>query len=54
MALALVLCWFGIFASIVLGIVIVAKTELILIGILLMLLGPLFSWIGSFLLYGFG
>lgn len=54
MALAVVLCWFGILASVVLGIVVLAKTELILVGILLMLIGPLLSWIGSFLLYGFG
>lgn len=53
-AVAQLLCWFGIFASILLGIVVISKTELLFIGILLMLLGPLLSWIGTFLLYGFG
>ncbi len=54
MTLALALCWFGIFASIAIGVIVLAKTELIFVGILLMLFGPFLSWISSFLLYGFG
>lgn len=48
-------CWVGIIASIVGGLVVACSDEdLILTGILVMAAGSLTSWISSFLLYGFG
>lgn len=52
-ALAKVLCWIDIVASIIVGIVLVIE-DFTFAGILMLTLGPLFSWIGSFVLYGFG
>ena len=62
--LAKVICWIGIIASVVVGIIIIYdwfvqpyyyrnSTELIT-GIAVIVLGSLFSWIGSFVLFGFG
>ncbi|MCH5183452.1 MAG: hypothetical protein J1E00_04670 [Oscillospiraceae bacterium] len=51
--LAMVLCGIGSAASILLGIVLLVN-EAIIVGIIFMLIGPLLSWIGSFILYGFG
>lgn len=54
--LAKVLCWIGIVASVIGGIAIMAGTGSsgVLPGLLTIVLGTLFSWIGSFVLYGFG
>lgn len=56
--LAKVICIVGIVASVILGIsMILTSTQTgygIIIGIVYLLLGPLFSWIGSFALFGFG
>lgn len=53
--LAEIICWIGIAGSIVAGFLILMSTEgSTLSGIFLLLGGPLFSWIGSFVLYGFG
>lgn len=54
--LAKVLCWIGIVASVISGIAIMAGTGSngVLPGLLTIVLGTLFSWIGSFVLYGFG
>lgn len=76
--LSKVLCWLGIIASILFGIVMIIggsalnsttayssyydyKSEfelsgmsLVITGIVTMILGSFFSWIGSFCLYGFG
>ena len=53
--LASVFTWLGIIGSIISGIYLASQDDdLILIGLLTALLGSLFSWIGSFLLYGFG
>lgn len=59
--LAVVVCWIGIAGSVIGGIVMCAVGAdssggdlLIGLGIPLMFLGPLFSWIGSFVLYGYG
>lgn len=53
--LAKVVCWFGIIASVISGIAMIATSEtLILAGVLTLVLGSLFSWISSFVLYGFG
>ena len=51
-ALAKVICWLGIIASIFVGLLFLDKNPLG--GLLWMVLGSLSSWIGSFVLYGFG
>lgn len=49
------MCWLGIIASVIVGIVVIAADEnMILQGLLIMLLGGLLSWVGSFMAYGFG
>ncbi len=54
-ALASVLCWVGIIVSVIYGIVLMIQGKLfVATGITVLLLGSLFSWIGSFTLYGFG
>lgn len=63
-ALAKIICWIGIILSVVLGIFFcmidnytlgpMEKGVQIFIGILIMGIGSVFSWVGSFLLYGFG
>ena len=61
--LAKVLCWIGIIASIIFGLAMIvvgngrsynASGPVALLGVLYMVLGSLFSWIGSFFAYGFG
>lgn len=53
--LASVITWLGIIASLILGVVLISGgDEMIVLGILVMAVGSLASWIGSFLLYGFG
>lgn len=53
--LAKVVCWIGIIACIITGIVLMATDEdLILVGILTVVVGSLLSWVSSFILYGFG
>ena len=53
--LASVITWLGIGLSVIIGIVLmVMAEELILIGLIVAILGSIFSWIGSFLIYGFG
>ena len=64
--LAKVICWIGIIASIILGIVIImgasqsygyyrrTDTGTIFAGIAVIVGGSLLSWVGSFVLYGFG
>ncbi len=59
--LAKVICWVEIIACVVGGIVLCCIGAdsrggeiLVLSGVALMILGPLFSWVGSFLLYGYG
>ncbi len=60
MTLAEILCWIGIVISVVLGIYQIStgintSSELLIVyGVLIIIFGTLFSWIGSFLLYGFG
>lgn len=49
------LCWIGIVASVIIGIVFISQgEETILLGLLIALIGALSSWIGSFITYGFG
>jgi hypothetical protein len=54
--LAKVVCWIGIVASIIIGVVaaIGAGDIGIVICLLIVILGGLLSWVGSFVLYGFG
>lgn len=65
---ASVLCWIGIICSILLGLILIsggaslnsgyysngAGTALIIEGLIVMVVGCLFSWIGSLMVYGFG
>lgn len=52
---AAAVCRIGIIAFAIFGIVIMsANDDAILPGFLVMILGSLFSWIGSFMTYGFG
>ena len=54
-ALAKVICWIGIIGSVLAGIgMMVADEDMIVYGLLIMPIGALMSWIGSFMLYGFG
>ncbi len=47
--------WVGIIASVVLGIIIMFYGDImVLVGLVVMSFGCFFSWIGSFLLYGYG
>lgn len=53
--LAQVVCWLGIVISIIVGFVLIVQDEeTVGIGLLIMAFGSLFSWIGSFITYGFG
>ena len=51
--LAKVICWIGIIFSVIGGIVMITQKQAVL-GILYIILGPLFSWIGSWTMYGLG
>ena len=54
--LAKVVCWIGIIGSIIAGIAMIATMGSVgvLPGLLTIVLGALLSWVGSFVLYGFG
>ena len=60
--LAKVLCWIGIICWVITGLVLMAGGEFVransgagvVAGIMTIIVGVLVSWIGSFLLYGFG
>lgn len=53
--LAQVICWIGIMGSIIGGIVLIAEDDdFMVVGLAVMIVGSLFSWIGSFFAYGFG
>ena len=48
-------CWIGILSSFVTGISLISKDEDFgFIGFLVIVIGSLTSWLGSFLIYGFG
>lgn len=52
---AMTLCIIGIVFSVIAGFaLIVADESTMLSGILLIIVGPIASWIGSFMTYGFG
>ncbi len=52
--LAQVVCWIGIIASVISGLLMLSNGDYAPIGIIIMLLGSLVSWVSSFTLYGFG
>lgn len=51
-ATAKVFCWITIIASLILGILMLYGNAFG--GVVFIIIGPLFAWIGSFVLYGFG
>lgn len=53
--LAKVITWLGIIASVIVGLVLMVSNRYTpLPGLMVLILGGLVSWIGSFVLYGFG
>lgn len=52
--LAKVICWIGIITSVLVAFIMLQEESTVLIGLLVLFFGPLFSWIGSFMTYGFG
>lgn len=53
--LAMVLCIIEIIASVIYGIAIMSNdADMVLYGIIVVILGPVLSWISSWVLYGFG
>lgn len=56
--LAKIVCWLGIICSVIMGVILIKENSLyqatIVPGIILMVVGGLASWAGSFVLYGFG
>ena len=60
--LATFICWFGIIVSVIAGIAMISSATqgrytdetLVWTGIAVAVLGSLLSWVGSFVLYGFG
>lgn len=54
-ALASLFTWIGIIISLVIGLLFIfADSHGVVIGILIIVIGSLMSWISSWLLYGFG
>ena len=51
--LAKVVCWLGIIVSVISGIIGIANNQ-VLAGLISIILGSLFSWIGSWSIYGLG
>lgn len=55
-SLAKIVCWAGIIITVIAGIVLLASGGDVSspIGLVLVIAGPISSWIGSFFVYGFG
>ena len=55
-SLAKIVCWLGIISCIISGLPLILTNQqpLVLVGILIAVVGSLFSWISLFILYGFG
>lgn len=54
-SLAQVVCWIGIIASVIGGIIVMAShSDAAATGLLIIAIGVVGSWVGSFALYGFG
>ena len=49
-----IICGIGIIASVVSGGILLSSSFTMIAGIVVIIFGPLLSWISSFLLYGFG
>ena len=49
---AATIAWLGIIGSVIIGIVMIAES--LLVGLLVIIVGSLSSWVSSFTLYGFG
>lgn len=60
--LAMVLCGIGVFISIVYGVYLIVSyftderlgSPVLIAGLIILVIGSLLSWVGSFVLYGFG
>jgi len=52
--LAKLFCWIGIVACVIVGGIMCGDEDTIAIGVTYILAGSVLSWIGSFVLYGFG
>ena len=55
-SLAKIVCWAGIILTGIIGFVMLVSGEDVVspVGLVVMIVGPLSSWIGSFFVYGFG
>ena len=53
-ALAKLVCWLDIIVFLVIGIIVISNRDSVFLGIMIIVVGALLSWVGSFLLYGFG
>ena len=54
-ALAQVVCWIGIMCAVIVGFGMIAMDEdAFVVGLVIIIIGSLISWISSFTLYGFG
>ena len=51
--LAKVICWLGIIVSVIFGIILLTQNQIVL-GLVYIILGSIFSWIGSWSVYGLG
>lgn len=51
--LAQVLCWIGIAVAVISGVIVFVDGSMI-VGLLTIIIGSLASWLGSFMMYGFG
>lgn len=51
-----IICWVGIIASVVAAIAMMSMGDdiLLVIGIIMLVVGPIMSWVSSFIMYGFG
>ena len=54
MDLSQLIFWMEAIASVIAGIILLLSSQTIVLGILIIILGPLLAWIGSWVLYAFG
>ena len=52
--LAVFVCFVGILASFGLGVSVIASSENVVLGVLIICIGVVLSWVGCFFMYGFG
>ena len=52
--IAKISCWIGIISSVIIAMLFLAENSNEAIGLLVLIGGSLFSWVGSFITYGFG